>query len=387
MAATSIDAGAGAFIETGFPASFAVARGYLVHRIVVTAPGSTFAPGDPDPLPDTDFYVTSKRGVHHPWIAQAGEGAEAGPDISIGGHKLELPLGRSTDGEIQIRLIDVAAPIVTTVCGTNILIPEGTVSGLDANFLSNGWTIEGDPLPGITTWWGNSVYYPHLGGFTFYPLAQETWIAKTFDGTENGGAHWTPGQRIGAHFRIAWTLQTGNGRISAELEGGIDPLTGLSKTRLENMPFYGGDFWDIDEVLSDVVFDGYLSAVADASGELIVRLGGYNYAGSCNTFAEFRDVEFVSCEEVELPPGDAERYITGWLSDANARQQLLGRPAYLEESLDGGTTWSRCLYTGYLKQITLDQSLTYLLTLGDAGRGRRVSKAWAGLNPVEEFAP
>jgi len=401
MAATSIDAAAGAFVVTGYAASLTLLHGYLVHRLVVTAPGFTFQPGDPDPLPDTDFWITSRRGNYHTWIAQSGEGLEAGPDISVGGQKLELPLGRATDGEVQIRLIDVAAPIASIACGMDVLVAEGD-AGLDSTaYGAGGWTIHNDQANQAwppSDWWGVNVDGPYWAGsvlffwidqgfppYTLGTFARSSWIEKTFNGTESGGAAWTPGQIVGCHFRIVWGLDTGAGNIFAEMEGGAHPVTGETINRV-SFPNGGYDFWTIDEALApEVVFDGYLSGVADGSGELTVRLGGEAYSPSANVSVAFKDLEFVSCEEV-IVGTDAERYITGWLADSDARQQLLGRPAYLEESLDGGATWSRVLYRGYLKQITLDQSLTYLLTLGDAGRGRRNSKAWSGLNPVEEFA-
>src|SRR5688572_33110596 len=122
----SVTPDTGALVLTGFAPTTGSDRTYLVHRIVIPGVGSSFAPGDVDPLPDTDFYITSRRSIHHPWIAQAGEGLEAGPDISVGGQKLELPLGKATDGEVQIRLIDVAAPLAAVACDINsVLLPEG----------------------------------------------------------------------------------------------------------------------------------------------------------------------------------------------------------------------------------------------------------------------
>src|SRR5688572_543686 len=167
----SVTPDTGALVLTGHAPVTGVARGYLVHRIVIPGIGSSFQPGDIDPLPDTDFYVTSKRGIHHPWIAQAGEGLEAGPDISVGGQKLELPLGKATDGEVQIRLIDVAAPIATIACGTSVLVQEGD-AGLDGSaFSTGGWTIHNDQANQAwppSDWWSVNADGPFWSGSVLF---------------------------------------------------------------------------------------------------------------------------------------------------------------------------------------------------------------------------
>lgn len=359
----------------------------LQHRLVVPAPGSAFAPGDPDPLADTDFWITSRRRVYHPWIAQTGDGPDAAPDISTDGQRLDPVTGHVEDGETQVRVIDVAAPIAAIACGANILVDEGN-AGLNASYLSNGWALTEFRTGGTSALnWGSTVSYPNFSGFILFGSGTYTgYIEKTFDGTEGGGAAWTPAQRVGVHFRVSWTLDSGPGNLFAAVVGGVDPETGDT---INHVSFPNGsyDFWTIPSDLgSNYVFDGYLSGVADASGELKVRLGGEGYGGSCNVYAEFRDLQFVSCEEIVVSV-EAERYVTGWLADSDARQQLLGRKAYLEESLDEGVTWTRVLFAGYVKQITMPASLTYVFTLGDSGRGRRVSRAWADLDPTEDFVP
>jgi hypothetical protein len=384
---TDITPATGALVVTGFaPSVHAPRGGRLQHRLVIPGVGSVFVPGDSDPLPDTDFYITSRRRTTHPWIADDGEGS---PDIATDGQRIDPVLGHAQDGEVAIRVIDVAAPIAAIACGADVLVAEGN-AGLDGNAITSGdWVVtEVSGGPGESMQFGQTVSYPNLNGFILFGGFFDGYIEKAvpFNGTEGGGAAWTPGQRVGVHFRIIWTLDTGAGNIFAEVEGGLDPETGETTNRV-SFPNGSYDFWDIPSDLGpNFVFDGYLSGVADASGELMVRLGGENYGGSCNVYAEFRDLEFVSCEEVVVSV-EAERYVTGWLADSDARQQLLGRKAYLEESLDGGVTWGHVAYAGYVKQITMERSLTYLFTLGDSGRGRRVSRAWSNLNPVEDFTP
>lgn len=362
----------------------------LQHRLVIPGTGSTFAPGDADPLSDDDFYITSKRRTDHPWIADDGEGR---PDLQVDGQRLDVLTGAVEDGEVQIRVIDVASPVVA--CDVNsILLAEGSPGdlGLDANaFTTGGWvreTSESDTAWAPYTWWGANASGPLLGGSALFFWVDDpggppyqlgnwvraSWIKKTFNGTEQGGAAWTPGQKLGFRFRINWTLDTGGGNIFVEVNG--TRVSGLTSSF---------DFWNmpVDSLNNQV--DTVVWAAADGSGEVEVKMGGENYYPSCNVSCQFTDIEVVQCADV-AGPGD-DLYVTGWLADDDARQQLLGRQAYLEESTDGGTAWSRVVYTGYVRQITLEASLSYVFTLGDAGRGRRVGPAWRNLNPVEDFTP
>ena len=355
----------------------------LQHRLWIPAPGSTAGPLDVDPLPDSDFWITSKRRQNHPWIADDGSGR---PDISFGGQELDPVSGHTTDGEVQIRVIDEPAPVTGIVCGIASLVDEGD-AGLDANaFTTGGWSVT-ENVTGLTApgWFSASINGITAAGFVLF--GSGTWngyVEKTFDGTESGGPAWTPGQRVGVHCRVLWPLDTGPGNLYIETEGGLDPLTGDTVTRVS---FLDGtyDFWTIDPDLNVVVFNGVISAVADASGELIFRWGGEGYGGSCNLHATLGDLQFVSCENVETPGDPDELYTTASLADENARQQQLGRPLYLVESLDGGQTYTRVVYAGFTKQITMERSKTFLFTGGDNGRGRRVSRAFSGLNPVENF--
>jgi hypothetical protein len=385
---TSVTPGVGALQLTGFaPQVVAPTGGRLQHRLVIPGVGSVFTPGDPDPLPDTDFYITSRRRTTHPWIADDGEG---NPDISLDGQRINPVLGHAEDGEVAIRVIDVVAPIATVACDVNdVLVAEGNAHLDDGTaFTTGGWAIT-EVVGGLTApgWFGlNGFGEVTVSGFVLFGSGSwDGYIQKTFDGTEGGGPAWTPGQRVAVHARVTWGLDTGPGNLFIETEGGIDPVDGETVHRV-SFPNGSYSFWDIPPDLAPNVYDTGASAIADASGEVIVRLGGENYGGSCNLNATFSDLEFFSCEDVEVAVGE-NRYVTGWLADDDARQQLLGRKAYLEESLDGGVTWGHVAYAGHVKQITMERSLTYLFTLGDSGRGRRVSRAWSGLNPVEDFTP
>lgn len=381
--ATGVTPELGQLVAAGFEPSTAVATGFIAYRVVIPGVGSAFVPGDPDPLPDTDFFITSRRRSNHPWIAQRGEGPEATADIAVGGQRLDPNIGHAVDGELQIRLIDVATPVQAVACNRNDpLIVEGDY-GLDSTaFGAGGWTRRTDQTPETDapySWW-QVAGDPFIAGFTLFGWAdpgtfvRSGWIEKTFNGTEGGGPAWTPGQIVGFHFRANWTLDSGPGNIFAEANG-------------DRVSFPNGsyDFWTIDQSLASNISDNVLYATVDGAGEVLIKLGAENLAPSNNINCSFTALEFVSCEPV-VAAGD-DLYITSWLADTAARQQLLGRRAFLEQSLDGGATWSSVVYAGFVKQLTLDLSLTYLLTLGDSGRGRRVSRAWSQISPVADFIP
>ena len=59
-----------------------------------------------------------------------------------------------------------------------------------------------------------------------------------------------------------------------------------------------------------------------------------------------------------------ERWVTAFLGDAEGRNQLLGCKVYLEESLDGGSTWSP-YFVGRVDATTLEDPLWYSLTVRD----------------------
>ena len=59
-----------------------------------------------------------------------------------------------------------------------------------------------------------------------------------------------------------------------------------------------------------------------------------------------------------------QRWVTAFLGNAAGRNQLLGCKVYLEETLDGGTTWSP-FFVGRIDSTQLDDPLWYSLTIRD----------------------
>jgi hypothetical protein len=365
-----------------------------LHLLLVIANPDALTPYDPEStdIPGEEhYYITSRPRTDHPWIAQVGEGPDARPDVSIGGQRLDLPLGRSVDGECQVRVIDEPAPVTGVACDVNsVLIPEGDADlHLDGTAFSSGkWAVEPNISHPITSapsiHWNVNGNGPLLGTFGLFGWTdpgnwvRSTNILATLNGTEGGGAAWGPGEYKGLKFRVNHTLDTGGGNAFVELRGAGDPV------RVSG--FAGFNFWDVPENPLNNQVDTVVYAVTNASGEIDVALGGENMFPSFNLVVGFTDLEVVECDEVVVSI-ESERYTTASLADAAARQKQLGRPYYLKASTDGGVTFDEMIYAGFARQFTMERSLTFLLTAGDAGRGRRVSRAWTGLNPVEDFTP
>lgn len=348
-------------------------HGRVAYRLVIVPAGASFTPGTVDPLDDTLVYFTSKARADHPWIAEPPEGD---------GQRLDVLTGRIEDGEYRVRIIDVPATLSTLVCNTASLVPEGN-AGLDGDAITSGdWTVERDygTSAGPHNWWGHTVNHPFAGGSALFtwsvpydggPWVRATWITRTFDGTEAGGPAFQPFQHVAFRFLVNWTLDTGPGNVFVEVNG--NRASGLTASF---------DFWTLDPDATDNIVNQVLHCQADANGEVVVKLGLEGYAPSCNVYVEFRDLEIVACEVQEVASVATDRYFTGWLADDDARQRLLGRPAYIEESPDGGATWPTVLYAGYVQQLTLQASLTWDITVGDTRRVERLTRAWTGFGPT-----
>jgi hypothetical protein len=87
---------------------------------------------------------------------------------------------------------------------------------------------------------------------------------------------------------LDWSLDTGPGNLFLE-------LVGLTTDRL-SLPGGSYNFWTIDPSLHAGVVNGYFSTIVPPSGDVIVRIGGEGYSGSCNVFAKFSELEAVDLE-------------------------------------------------------------------------------------------
>lgn len=359
----------------------------MILRVVVPGIGSSFQPGDPDPLPTTDFFLTSKHREHNPWIEADENGVI---QMTQDGQRFDPLQARMQDGEIVLRAIDAKG--LVPVCGGTILVPEG-----DA-FLNLG---PNSFVPGPLQWHYVEVTTSHgyeddsmMVGHTHFVqvIGGEPGFGGfiLFGSDTYNGYIWrkltgfVPGRRYAFRCRVSWGLDTGPGNLYIETIGGADPYASTpgSTTNRTSFPDGTWDFWSVDATLNTSVFNGRISAIADSNGEIEFRFGAEGYGGSCNVVATINDMEISECIEIE--DVNAPYYITAWTSDTFARQQLMNRKAYFELSYDGGMTYPDLLCTKYLTDYKMDVALVWDLTFGDTRRVERVSKAWRGFTPFDE---
>lgn len=76
--------------------------------------------------------------------------------------------------------------------------------------------------------------------------------------------------------------------------------------------------------------------------------------------------------------GGTSRVFTAKLFDANGRQQMLSRRAYVEISTDGGATWPTVLIAGYILGYRLVDAITWEVAVGDTRRIEQNYNAFDG---------
>lgn len=109
-----------------------------------------------------------------------------------------------------------------------------------------------------------------------------------------------------------------------------------------------------------------VTAVADGSGNLVVRLGYWLIppvnapTGDGNLLVGFWG-KLTIFEGTTVAP---QRIVTRVLNDANGLPQLLSKKAFIEQTPDGGTTWN-LFSNGYVNRIELTNALIFRFTVGD----------------------
>lgn len=349
----------------------------IQYRLVIEDPATQltapFAPGDLT-VDDGHFWVTSRPTDGHAWIAEPPDGE---------GQSIDLVTGKTTDGQYTVRVIDVPEDVCAAWTGT--VVADAAALGFDSTYLTTGgWTINGTFPPGtypwdsIHTWWqgagpafaGSVLFFWFDQGtepYTLGPWTRSSWIEKTITGL-------TPGATYGVTFSLNWTLDTGPGNIFVEIEGADGP------NRL-TITATGATIWTITTLEQDVQYR--LRATANASGEITIRAGGENYAPSANVNCSWSDLSLVALTCASYGSASGARYVTAWLADTDARQRLMGRRAWIEQTTDDGASWAMLL-AGYVTDLVMDASLTYVCTIGDTRRVERTRSAWRDLDPVNE---
>lgn len=109
----------------------------------------------------------------------------------------------------------------------------------------------------------------------------------------------------------------------------------------------------------DAGLQPYIAGAPDGDGQELDVLTGRLRTGAYR-------VRVIDAETGSDSAGTI-RYITNRLEDAQYRQQLLSRRAYVERSRNGGATWEELL-AGYITNITLGSAISYDFTIGDTRR-------------------
>jgi hypothetical protein len=86
---------------------------------------------------------------------------------------------------------------------------------------------------------------------------------------------------------------------------------------------------------------------------------------------------------LDATPTIEGRIVTSALADADARQQLLSKLAFVEESEDEGDSWD-VLVCGYVNRVALADALLWEFTVGESRRVEQSKKVFDRISdPVE----
>jgi hypothetical protein len=120
---------------------------------------------------------------------------------------------------------------------------------------------------------------------------------------------------------------------------------------------------------------------ADGAGAITAILSFGTWDGGVITDAW---IEFDRLTLTELTTGEG-RVVTGVLSDADARQQLLSKKALIWVSEDEGDTWDNLL-TGYVNRVALTNALKYEFTIGESKRVEQTRKVFDRIPTAAQYA-
>jgi hypothetical protein len=328
------------------------------YRFVIANPSaaSPFVPGDLA-ISAEHWFVTSQRGGTRPYI-------ESPPRVD--GQEVDLITGKVTDGMARVRVLDLEG---TTGGGVAVneefdtTWPTRWAANYAGVYPGNPW-ISGFVEPPYTPGSGTGAI---VGGTQLVGPSgeQSQWLSRTFTAADGIVAltAYTVDVRynnFGTTFFLPWF---GNGPVAPYPFVEAGGTRGYGSQRIGP----GGP----PATMS-------VQATSDASGNLTVLVGYDQLRGGIG-FA-------IGFDWVHITPGNPAitgRYATINLADANARQQFLGRQAYIEASYDRGATWPHCLHSGYITDIQLPLSLVYEYGIGDTRRTERITKAF--VRPTVSF--
>jgi hypothetical protein len=337
--------------------------GTIDYRFVIANPSaaSPFAPGDLA-ISAEHWFVTSQRGGTRPFI-------ESPPRID--GQEVDLITGKVTDGLARIRVIDIEG---TTGGGTAVneefndsllvILARGWSLNYAGAFPGNPWTtgfVEPPYAPGSGTG-------PLVGGTQLVGSGEQSqWMRRVFtaaDGIVPLTTYTVDCRYVnfGSTFVLPWGTNIANPPI---------PFLEAGGTRVN-----GSQYFDFNPSRPPGTMS--VQATSDSSGNLTILVGYEHLTGAIGYVIGF--------DWLHISPGNPAQtgpYATINLADANARQQFLGRQAYIEASYDRGTSWPHCLHSGYITDIQLPLSLVYEYGVGDTRRTERITKAF--VKPTVNF--
>jgi hypothetical protein len=100
-------------------------------------------------------------------------------------------------------------------------------------------------------------------------------------------------------------------------------------------------------------YQAYLRTPRSNRGQADIRTGR-STVGTCT----------IEILDKRIGTGNDERWMTAFIGDDNSKLTIIGKKGVVEETLDGGTTWSP-YFVGRVNNITLSSPLVYAIELGD----------------------
>lgn len=333
------------------------------YRLVILDPdyeggADVFSPGDLT-ISARHWYVTTVRGGVRPYI----EGDE--PPVGDG-QEVDLITGKVTDGSYTVRVIDNQGTVGGGT-GTNDELNDAALDtrwsrNYSGDFIGDPWGIGFIQYPAA----GSSDMGVTLGGsHFFYTPGSEYFRSRVFTGL-SPSTDYTVQLRYynrGCASLLGYGLGAPADGPRPFLRSGFNEVVGSNvRPPLVTPPSNPG---------ADILT---LTVTSDGSGNLAVEFG-VRQSVACAVFSWVLGFDWVRI--APGTPATTGRYVTLSLADPNARQQVLGRKAFLEQSFNRGASWPSVLQSGFVTDYRMQKSLVWDITIGDTRRVERNTKAFA----------
>lgn len=295
------------------------------------------------------FYASSVPGDTNPFIAEppSGDGASLDPLT-----------GKVSVGAYTVKVID-APGVVYTNSGS--ALADGLEYANLAAATSGGWTTTDTLSTGSVTWaavdqvhgGSRSLKFSHSG--TGIAAGGKLEASKTFDS----------GDGI-----VANTLYTVSvyGRMSARSRWDVNSwlvVNGVTRS------ITTAGAWQL------------LTVTVRSSEDAELHVALRRAPAFVN---QTRDIWWDDLSIQALAPSTTleGRVVTSVLADTDAKQQLMSKPAIVEESEDEGATWT-VLTRGYVNHAGLNDALLWEFTVGDSKRVEQSRRVFDRITDPSEF--